>query len=190
MLPQVSAYPPSLLTPHQSANYHQVHSHHRPCLHGAFAQAGSSYLEDDPWDLTHGLLLIPSRLCWNVTHLLKPKLRKSTKPTSVSLVFWAYVCIPCTWEIADHVLCFIVFHTQLQQKINVDNCPGQSSIPVPMIHRAAERRKSGEQSTLPHTCAHVCLNNCNVQNTEMGSLLTLELFWKLIRKHFSKNNSP
>lgn len=27
-----------------------------------------------------------------------------------------------------------------------------------------------------YTCAHMCLNNCNVQTMETGSLLTLKLF--------------
>lgn len=66
----------------------------------------SSNLEDDPWDLTW---LAPDFF----TSLLKchppsetiP--RKGTNPTSESLLFWAHICTVCTWEISDHVLCFV-----------------------------------------------------------------------------------
>lgn len=113
-------------------------------------------------EISHGLLLIPSSLCWNVTHFLKPTPRKRTNLASVSLLFWAYIYTACTWDIADQ--CFVLFtafHTQLQQKINVDKClfwSGQD----PSVHdtQRLQRGENQESSQPYHIWGTVSLHMC------------------------------
>lgn len=114
---------------------------------GAFAQAGSSYLEDDPWDLTW---LAPDSFksllkCYPPSETYT---QKRCNPTSISLLFWAYLCVYSMWrgDCRSCVLLFTAFTPSYNRRlIWTTVCSGQSRIPLPMIHRDCRELEESSQ---------------------------------------------